>query len=87
MLEDALSLKVSFTFIGRLANMYAEISGRHLLPGMHKVQLLGLSDDSQTIEQIEAKKQELAIFKRESEEGVRVLTLMVSWTRRCEIHG
>jgi hypothetical protein len=77
LLEDASLLKIQFTFIGRLASMYSEISGRFLLPGMNRVQMLGLSDDSRTPDQIAAKKEELENFKRDSQEGVRALTMEV----------
>ncbi len=54
--------------------MYSEISGKYLQPGMHKVQMIGLSDDSRTQAQIDGKREELENFKRESEDGVRRMT-------------
>ncbi|KAF1997491.1 hypothetical protein P154DRAFT_578907 [Amniculicola lignicola CBS 123094] len=75
MVQNALELKICFTFIGRLAKMYANISAKYLLPGMHQVQLLGLSDDSQTPAQMDWKKRELATFQKESVENVRRMTI------------
>ncbi|VTT69206.1 unnamed protein product [Fusarium fujikuroi] len=81
MVQTALDLKVSFTFVGRLAEMYSKVSVKYLLPGMQTVQMLGLSDDSVTPAQLEWKARELAAFKTDSVENVRRLTMEVSIPR------
>jgi hypothetical protein len=81
MVQTALDLKISFTFVGRLAEMYSKVSVKYLLPGMQTVQMLGLSDDSSTPAQLEWKARELASFKTDSVENVRRLTMEVSMTR------
>ncbi|KAF5719949.1 hypothetical protein FMUND_4419 [Fusarium mundagurra] len=75
MVQTALDLKISFTFVGRLAEMYSKVSVKYLLPGMQTVQMLGLSDDSSTPAQLEWKARELAAFKTDSVENVRRLTM------------
>jgi hypothetical protein len=78
MLQDAFTLKVSFTFIGRVANMYSEVSQRYLLPEMREVQRIGLPGTSQTPAQITAKQESLRVVRNESEDGVVQLTKQAS---------
>lgn len=78
MLEDAFALKVSFAFVGRIANMYSQVSQRCLLPQMREVQRIGLPGSSQTSAQMEGKKEMLRRICNESEDEVRRLTNEVS---------
>ncbi|CAM1503549.1 Fc.00g011400.m01.CDS01 [Cosmosporella sp. VM-42] len=75
MVQNALDLKISFTFIGRLADMYSEISVKYLLPEMKTVQMLEFSDHSRTPAQMDWKRRELETFKKESIENVRRLII------------
>jgi hypothetical protein len=74
MLKDAFSLKVAFVFVGRIANMYAQISSRCLLPEMREVHRIGLPGTSQTNAQMEAKQELLRRIRDEAEAEAGRLT-------------
>ena len=76
--QQALDVKVRFTIMQRLAQVYCEVSEQHLLTGFDIIQRLSFSQSAMSDEDARRSNQTLEDYRKTATEGVEGVTKVVS---------
>lgn len=79
--ETALPIKAQFMVIYQIAQVYSEVSFVYILDGLSLVNMLGLSHDSTSSEDMALKQHKLDRYKKLATEVVRSLTQKVVFSK------